>query len=199
MTPSELIPIANVCCYLAEDDAANQTILKGGFLRPQLLALIDMTTESVTWLNTVNPSDPTLQQKTNFLQWLCMPYIPMAQFIINSGGTGQIVNPATGVASNIQEVFYQITVGDGGSPSLDPGDISLVITDDFIMQNSLQVSIDGTILPYGVYTDRLSYTVSYTNNDATVSFYNGGEDPPDNIGVQDQMVVQIRGQKFVDI
>lgn len=199
MTPAQLLPIAKVCLYLALDDSANQALLKTGFLRPQLPELIDQGIEVVEWMADVFPSDSSLQKYTNYLQWLCVPYIPQAEYIINSGGSGQIVNPATAVASSIQEIFYQTIVGQPGTPTLSNGQLSFVITDDFIMNNSLQLTIDTQVIPYGAFTDRLSYTVVYTNTDATISIFNGGLTAPSNIGLVTDMMVAVRGQKFVAI
>lgn len=198
-TTAEVIPIARICQFLAADDQQQQTLLKGRFLRGELSGDIDMTRNSVEWLNAVNSSSTLLPVLTNYLYWKCMPYIGRAKYILNQGGSGQIVNPATGVASSIQEVFYQSTVGLPGTPTLINGQLSFVITDDFILNNSLQVTIDNGVIPFGVYTDRLSFTASYTNTDVTINIFNGGEEPPDNIGLQDGWVVQIRGLKFVTI
>lgn len=199
MTPVQLLPIAEVCSYLAADDQANQSILKGSFLRPQQPIMIDIAIGAVDWLNTVTPNDLSLQKKTNYLQWLCMPYIGQAQYILNQGGTGQIINPATGVASAIEEVFYQGFVDGSGSLVLINGQTSVIITDDFIIANSIVVTIDTQTIAYGAFTDRLSYTVLYTNTDATISIYNGGTTLPSNIGLVTDMMVAVRGLKYVTI
>lgn len=197
MTPDQLLPIAEVCSYLSADDQANKMLLNGGFLRPQQPMLIEVMLGVVNWRNTVYPGSDTLQKKNNYLQWLCSPYIGQAQYILNSGGSGQIVNPATGAASSIQEVFRQGFVDGSGTLTLVTGQTSFVITEDFIMNNSLQVTIDTQVITYGAFTDRLSYTVDYTNSDATINIFNGGLEAPENIGLQAPMMVAVRGQKFV--
>lgn len=194
-TTPEVLSIANVCGFLAADDEANQMALKGGFLRQGLSQYIFMIRKGVQWLYDTFPSSDTLAQKTSYLYWLCLPYIQRALVILNSGGTGGIINPATGQGASIQEVFYQSEVDGTGTPPLTTGQTSFVITDDFILNNSLQIVIDNSVLPYGAYTDRLSYTVVYTNTDATITIYNGSP----NIGLQGLMVVQVRGLKFVTL
>lgn len=198
-TAAEVIPIAKIAQYLAADDQQDKTLLKGRFIRGNLARDIYITRKSVEWLYAVNPTASNLTQQVNYLYWKCIPYVGQAKYILNQGGSGQIVNPATGVASTIEEVFYQITVDGAGTPPLANGALQLVLTDYFIINGSLQVTIDSAVLPYGIYTDRYSYTVVYTNTDATIYFYNGGQFSPDNIGLQSGQIVQIRGQKFVTI
>jgi hypothetical protein len=198
-TTATVIPIAKICQYLAASDQQEQSLLKSRFLRGNLSRAIYMVRNSVEWLNEVSPTSQELTLQTNYLYWLCQPYIGEAKYILNQGGSGQIVNPATGLASSIGEVFYQITVDVSGAPPLTNGDIHVVIPDEFIMVNSLQVTVDSVVLPYGAYTDRMSYTVNYTNANATINFFNGGINPPENIGVQSGQIIQIRGQKFVTI
>lgn len=194
-TVAEVIPIAKICQYLAADDSQSQTFLKGRFLRGQLSRWIYIVRNSVESLNQISPNSFQLTAQVNYLYWLCMPYVGRAKYILNQGGSGQIVNPATGVASSIEEVFYQSEVDGSGTPTLITGQTSFVITDDFILNNSLQIIIDNSVIPFGVYTDRISYTVTYTDSDATVFIYNGAP----NIGLQQYMVVQVRGLKFVTI
>lgn len=199
ITASEVIPIAKIAQYLAADDQQNQTLLKSRFLRGNLSRDIYITRKSIEWLNAVNPSSSNLAQQVNYLYWKCMPYVGQARYILNQGGGGQIINPATGVASTIQEVFYQGFVDGSGSLTLVNGQTSFVIADDFIINNSLQVTVDTQVITYGVFTDRLSYTIDYTDTDATVNIFNGGLVPPANIGLVTDMMVAVRGQKFVTI
>jgi len=194
-TAAEVIPIAKICQYLAADDSQSQSLLKGRFLRGQLSRWIYIVRQSVEWLNQISPNSFELTAQVNYLYWLCMPYVGKAKYILNQGGSGQIVNPATGVASSIEEVFYQSEVDGAGTPTLVTGQTSFIITDDFILNNSLQIIIDNSVIPFGVYADRMSYTVTYTNSDATVFIYNGSP----NIGLQQYMVIQVRGLKFVTI
>lgn len=198
-TAAQVIPIAKICQFLAADNQQNQTQLKGRFLRGDLARDIYMTRRSVEWLNSVNPSSTNLTQQVNYLYWKCLPYIGQAQYILNQGGAGQIVNPATGVSSTIQEVFYQGFVDGSGSLTLVNGQTSFTITDDFILQNSIAVTIDTQSIAYGVFADRLSYVVTYTDSDATIDIYNGGTTLPSNIGLVTGMMVAVRGLKFVTI
>lgn len=194
-TAPEVLNISSVCQYLAMDDEANQDALRGGFVRPGLSQYIYMVRKGVQWLYDNFPSSNTLAQKTSYLYWLCQPYIQRALVILNSGGTGGIINPATGQGASIAEVFYQSTVGQPDLPPLTNGQTSFVIPDDFVLNSSISIVIDNGTLPFGAYTDRLSYTANYTNTDVTINIFNGSP----NIGLQDLMVVQIRGLKFVTL
>lgn len=194
-TPAQILPIAEVCEFLAAIDENKQMAMKGGFLRQGLYRMIYVVRSSVQWLIDYNSGDSSLVAKANYLYWLCTPYIGQAQFILNEGGSGSIINPATGVASTIEAIFYDTIVDGAGTPTIINGATSVIITDDFILQNSISVVVDTVSIQYGVYTDRLSYTVAYTDTQATITFYNG--DP--NIGLQSGWNIEIRGLKFVTV
>lgn len=194
-TPAQILPIAEVCQFLALNDEAKQMAMKGGFLRQGLYRMIYIVRSSVQWLFDYNSSDSSLVVKANYLYWLCTPYIGQAQFILNSGGSGEIINPATGVASTIEAILYETTVDGIGTPTIVSGATSVIITDDFILEQSIQVIVDTVPIQYGVYTDRLSYTVVYTDTEATITFYNG--DP--NQGLQAGWKIEFRGLKFVTL
>lgn len=188
---------APICQYLASNDYQKQLFLKGGSNAPleRLTRLIYIVRKSLLWDYTRDNTDTTLTGVANYLYWLCGKYNATAAAILNGGGTGTIINPATGVASTIQALFYDPIVDGVGTPTLVNGQTSIVIPDDFILSNSITVVVDTVPIQYGVYTDRLSYTVAYTDADATITIYNG--DP--NGGLQSGWNVEIRGLKFVAI
>lgn len=168
-TIDQILNIAKVCQFLAADDAANQTFLKGKYLRsPKIPRLIYIVRNSVDWLNTYNPSSSTLLGKANYLYSLCMPYVGQANVILNSGGTGTIINPATGLVSSIAFQIVQFAVGDVGAPIL-AGQTSFTLNYEFVLNNSVSIDLDGTELPIAV-SDRISYTIAYSNPSITITF-----------------------------
>lgn len=183
--------------YLAANQYAKRQFLQGGSNSPlkRLSRLIYIVRKSVLWDYTRDNTDPTLVATANYLYWLVGSYNAEAASILSGGGAGTIINPATGVASTIQALFYDPIVDGVGTPTLVNGQTSIVIPDDFILSNSITVVVDTVPIQYGVYTDRLSYTVAYTDADATITIYNG--DP--NGGLQSGWNVEIRGLKFVAI
>lgn len=167
-TPTEILNLAPICQFLAADEQSKQNIFQGGYLRKGLSRLIYVVRNSVAWLNSVNPSSDTLTQKSLYLYSLLRPFWGQAQTIYGSGGTGTIVNPATGVSSTIIAVDIQFTVGDVGA-LMTAGDTVLVLSYENVLNAS--VSIDYNSVPLGIgNTTQLSYNVTYTANDITITF-----------------------------
>jgi hypothetical protein len=63
------------------------------------------------------------------------------------------------ILAGLTFVLNQFTIGDVGSP-MAPGDSSLIITQDNVLQDSVFITLGGPELPRGV-TDQLSYGVLY--------------------------------------
>ena len=85
-----------------------------------------------------------------------------------NGSWVQINNLSNNVASNTSVILSQFIIGQGGSP-MTAGQTVLVLTYPLIVNNSVLVSKDGTILPVGL-NDRVSYTVVYTSTNVTITF-----------------------------
>lgn len=176
-TTAQIIQIAKVSQYLAADQESINNIFYGRYLRQGLSNLIRTVRRSVEWLNSYQPSNSTLTGKANYLYSLCQPFVGQANFIINGGGTGTIVNPSTGVISTIAAIFLEFTVGVTSSPVLvngvnvtlpSPGGNQIVLPLTSILNNSIAVIKDGTPLPIGA-TDRVSFTPIYLSNSVTIT------------------------------
>lgn len=170
-TISQILQISNICVYLAADDEAQGNVFRGSYERPGLSRLIYLITQGVNWLNNYNPSDTTLYGKAMYLFSLCMPFVGRALQIIGSGGSGTIVNPATGVISTIVSKTVEFKVGDSGS-LLNAGDTSLVLNYTSILNASVSVVVDGVPLPI-TQSDRLSFTPIYSTSSVTLNFNAG--------------------------
>jgi hypothetical protein len=164
------IQIAKICQYLAADKESTQNLLFGGYIRPNLSRLLYIVRNGVQWLYTVNPADPTLDGKAIYMYSLCQPFVGQALQIIGSGGSGTIINPATGVISTILSKNIEFKVGDPGSP-MNNGDTSLTLNYSFILNSSIIISVDGVDMPIGV-TDRISFTPFYSSLSSSISFNN---------------------------
>lgn len=85
-----------------------------------------------------------------------------------NGSWVQINNLSNNVVSNTSTILTQFIIGDVGSP-MTAGQTILVLTYPLIVNNSVLVSKDGTILPIGL-NDRISYTAVYTSTNVTLTF-----------------------------
>jgi len=176
-TTTEVLQIADICQFLAKDNESKGNLFRGSYSRSGLSRLIYIVKSSVNWLFTYNPSDSTLLGKVNLLFSLCQPFVGQALQIIGSGGSGTIVNPATGVQSTIQQVYLQFTVGVTPSPqSVNGVDVTLptngqtqiILPLEGILDMSVFVVKDGVELPIGA-TDRVSFTPVYTPTSVTIT------------------------------
>jgi hypothetical protein len=107
-TIPEIIEIARVSGYLAQDDIA-----KGALYSPKpdpdLPILLYMVREAVDFQNGNDPAESTLRDTANYLFWLCGKYAARAQYIISSGGGGTVVVP--GAAAD-GPIWIRITSAD---------------------------------------------------------------------------------------
>lgn len=197
-TTSEVLEIAEVSQFLAKDDEAKGMLLRGGYGRIGLSKLIFVVRDAVQWLLDYNPSSSSLLGQANYLFSLCQPFVGRALQILGSGGSGTIVNPATGVVSTIQVVYLEFIVGVTSSPQVvngvnvtlpNDGDNSMVLPLENIMNQSITVIKGGQPLPIGL-IDRESFTPIYTSSSVTISVN-------DNFETGD--LFQIQGLQFVTV
>lgn len=195
-TNSEIIAISKICQYLAADSESQGMLLRSGYERKGLSRLIYIIRSGVEWLLSYNPSSDLLLGQANFLFSLCQPFVGRALQIQGSGGSGTIVNPATGVVSTIQEVYLQFIVGVTASPQVvngvnvtlpTNGSSSMVLPLESIINQSITVTKDNVPLPIGL-SDRESFTPIYTSTDVTINVN-------DNFSTGDLFVIQ--GLQFV--
>lgn len=171
-TTAQILQISDICQFLAADSEAEGSLFRGSYERVGLSRLIYIVKSSVNWLNSYNPSDFTLLGKSNYLFSLCQPFVGQALQILGNGGSGTIVNPATGVISTIVARNIEFTIGAGGS-LMNAGDTVLVLSYTSVLSASVIISIDGTDIPIGTYLDRIACNVIYTSNNITLTFNEG--------------------------
>lgn len=188
-TTTEVLQISDICQFLAADSEAQGNLFRGGYERVGLSRLIYIVKSSVNWLNSYNPSDSTLLGKANYLFSLCQPFVGQALQILGSGGSGTIVNPATGVISTIVARYIDFTIGASGS-LMNAGDVTLVLNYTSVLSSSVSIALDGTDLPAGTFTDRIAFNAVYTSNNITITF---------NQGVANKQVYSIKFLQYVTI
>lgn len=162
--------IARISQYLAADGNSKKLLFQGGGNRPNQSGLLFIVRESVQWQYDIDPNESGLPKMANYMYSLCNPYVHAAQQIIDSGTTGDIVNPSTGNNVTIATPFVQFRVGDPGAPMVAEED-TLTINLAGVINPSLEITLDGAELPYGE-DDSLSYTVTYNPTNVVVVFSN---------------------------
>lgn len=167
-TTTEVLEIAEVSQFLAKDDEAKGMLFRGGYERIGLSKLIFVVRDAVQWLFDYNPSSNSLLGQANYLFSLCQPFVGRALQILGSGGSGTIVNPATGVVSTIEAQGVQFTVGDVGAP-INAGETTFTLSYESVLSSSVEITLDGVVLPIGS-TDRVSFSVIYTANNIQITF-----------------------------
>lgn len=173
-TISNIITYGEISEYLAANDASSQLLFRGNTLVQKLSRLIYIVRKQVQNLYNVDPTNNTLNETANYLYALCGKYVNQAKLIIGSGGSGSIINPATGVISTIVSQTLEFKIGDVGS-LMNAGDISLVLNYTSILNSSVSVVVDGVPLPI-TQSDRLSFTPIYSTPSVTLNFNQGALD-----------------------
>ncbi len=163
------ITIAKVCQYLAADGNAKKLLFQGCGNRPMQSRLIYLVRNSVEYLYGLDADDTRLPQQANYMYSLCNPYIARANQIINAGGTGEIIDPNTGNAVTIATPNPQFRVGDPDA-LMNAGDTTIVLSYAGLVDPSLEITLDGSEVPYGTATDVVRFTATYTDTDVTVVF-----------------------------
>lgn len=168
-TTTEVLEIAEISGYLAADSESQGMLFRGAYERQGLSRLIYIVRTGVQWLLDYNPSSSSLLGQANYLFSLCQPFVGRALQIIGSGGSGTIVNPATGVASTIIAELVEFTVGDVGAP-ISAGQTSMTLTYESVLSSSVSIALDGVELATGTHSDRIAYNVIYTSNNIQITF-----------------------------
>lgn len=164
--------IARICQYLATDGNSKKLLFQGGGNRPNQAAILLIVRESVQWQYDIDSGANILPKMANYMYSLCNPYVHAAQNIIDSGSTGNIVNPSTGNNVTIATPFVQFRVGDVGAPMI-AGQTSLTLNYAGVVNPSVEITLDGTELPYGSNVSQQEYTVTYNANNIVIVFSNG--------------------------
>lgn len=189
---ADIIQIAQISTALSLQDIQRKNVYGTQIIEKDLPILLNMEWKTLQWCNDSGYDPSTLDARGAYVYALCIKYLQQALTYMGQQG-GSIVNPSTGLAATIQSVFYQGTVDGAGNITLTTGQTEIIVPDDYIMADSLVMIVDNSELPVGNYTDRYSYTVSYSTTEAAITFYNGNP----NVGLQSGQIVQIRGFKFV--
>lgn len=180
--------IARVCQYLAADGNSNQLLLQGSGNRPRQSQLLKIVRESVQWLSDFDPNNASLSIQANYMYSLCNPYVNQALTIINAGGTGNIVNPSTGNQVTIATPLVQFRVGDVGAPMV-AGETTLTLNYAGVINPSIEITLDGTELPYDD-NNQISYTATYNPTNIQIVF---------NQGVQNTQLYMIHFVQLVNV
>lgn len=156
--------------FLAADRISTNMIFRGSDKAPNLSWLIELVRKAIEWKNGIDSSDESINETSLYLYDLCGRYIREARQILNAGGTGEIINPSTGNAVTIATPNPQFRVGQPGA-LMNAGDTQITFNFSGVVNPSLEITLDGTEVPYG---DALqfSFTATYNPTNVVVTFSN---------------------------
>ena len=107
-TPRQVIKIAKVSQYLAENDIDKKGLYGGGMdlLLPKKLYCVR---KNVSWMYEINPNDSSLQAATNYLLALCGKYGVAAQTILSENLITEDDNSPSNASIITQRASYIVT------------------------------------------------------------------------------------------
>lgn len=107
-TPRQVIRIAKVSQYLAENDIEKKGLYGGGqdLLLPRKIYCVR---KNVSWMYEMNPGDSSLQGTTNYLYALCGKYAAAAQSILSENLVTEMDNIPSEANIITQNASYIVT------------------------------------------------------------------------------------------
>jgi hypothetical protein len=174
--------------YLAADRISKNMIFQGSDKAPNLSWLIELVRKSIEWKNGIDGASDSINDTSLYLYDLCGRYIREAKVILNSGNTGTIINPSTGNQVTIATPFVQFRVGDVGAP-MTVGQDTLTLNYAGIINPSIEITLDGTELPYAD-NNQISYTATYNPTNVQIVF---------NQAVQNSQLYMIHMVQLVNV
>lgn len=156
--------------FLAADRISKNMLFRGGDKAPKLSWLIELVRKSIEWKNGIDSSAESINDTSLYLYDLCGRYIREAKIILNSGNTGNIINPTTGGNVTIATPNPQFRVGHPGA-LMSAGDTQITFNYAGVVNPSLEITLDGTEVPYGD-AQQFSFTATYNPTNVVVVFSN---------------------------
>ncbi len=170
--PSALwLQYGKISSYLAATATSKNLLFKGRDLVPSLSEKIEIVRNAFEWKLNLDPTDETLNDTGLYLYALCGRYTIQAQRVINAGETGEIIDPNTGNQVTIATPLIQFRVGDVGAP-MTAGQTSLTLNYAGVVNPSIEITLDGTELPYDD-NNQISYTATYNPTNIQIVFNQG--------------------------
>lgn len=154
--------------FLAADRISKNMLFKGGDKAPNLSWLIELVRKAVEWKNGIDSTDESINDTSLYLYDLCGRYIREAKTILNSGNTGEIINPSTGNQVTIATPNPQFRVGQPGA-LMTAGETTLTLNLEGIVNPSIEITSDGNEVPYGD-AFVLSFTATYNPTNVVIVF-----------------------------
>lgn len=154
--------------FLAADRISKNVLFKGGDKATNLSWLIELVRKSIEWKNGIDSTDESINNTSLYLYDLCGRYIREAKVILNSGNTGEIINPSTGNQVTIATPNPQFRIGQPGA-LMNAGDTQITFSHAGVINPSLEITLDGVEVPYGD-VNVFSFTATYNANNVVVVF-----------------------------
>jgi len=183
-----LLNLADISLYLSKNELEQEKYYSW-VDETQRCRLIYLVKKAMRWAEPYYVSTSQFNQTGNYLNSLIGKWKAQAQNVLTVGSAGSIVNVVTGASASIVAFNLQFTVGGG---TLSAGDITYILNYPYIMKDSVSVELPQSNLPISD-TSQFSYSIVYTDSNATITFLNGTP----NIGLQTGMEIMIRGLRFI--
>lgn len=148
---STYLEIARISQFLAANDIADQSFLRGGSVNANLARLLYLVRKPIQWLFEHDPTNETLNAPTIYLYGLCGRYVAQAE---------QIIANQSAVAPVLTNPTNQ-SVTDGANASF-----STVVTS--VLPFTLQWYKDSVLIP-GATSSTYSFTASIADTGSTYS------------------------------
>lgn len=163
---------AAIAQFKAADSAAKDNVLQSG-ITPASKKLPHLLRFCRTVINTAKATDVgtvNMGLMVGYMYSLSSRYVAQAAAVISGSSSGTIIyNPSTGSAA-ISFPVIQIQVAPGAG--IVEGATTYTFAAAGIVSDTINISVDGVILPYNV-ADRLSYTAVYGASTTTITFNQG--------------------------
>lgn len=196
---SDIILWAKISQYLGRFYLAQNNLLRGGDVDPNYPQLIRMERRALEFMYNFNPSEPNIDAVANYVYALTK-YINQAKVIAGQGGSGGIVNPASGVASTITGMQLQFELGTTSSPKTvngvsvalpSDGATSLIIPIENIVDNSIDFSVGGSQIPSEAANNTVYVQIIYAVAQVTINLIGFAFSTGNNYEINGLQYVQV--------
>ena len=198
---SDILTWAKISEYLGRKYLAQNNIFQGGDIDPNYPILIMMERLGLEFMLNFNPSEENIDAVANYV-YSITKYKAQAKVIAGQGGTGGIVIPGTGTSATIEAINLEFEMGVTPSPKVvngvnvtlpSAGSDTITIPLENIINTSLQVVRDGTVIPSSVSTLSQYCSIVYSTTQAVITLLPVGNT------FENSQFWQITGDQFVAI
>lgn len=174
---SDIINWANISQYLGEFYLTKNMLLKGGDVNRNYPVLIGMEADILDFMNGFDPSEENIDAVANYA-YSITKYIAEVKVIAGQGGSGGIVNPATGAAATVEAFQLSFELGTTSSPQTvngvsvtlpSNGATSIILPLENVISNSVEFVAGGVVIPPTAINNAVYVNMAYTSSQVTIT------------------------------